>query len=814
MTILQALRGLLGRSTSGSRHEEWRSSEPVPVGLIDAPFIPPRSAKPPPVAVPDRGDGGFLSRFRHPAVTLEAAVVDLASDDPGRQARASAFLLPHLSAAAEMIEHEVSQSALAFDVATAFYRQAAFNGYPAEATVGLLGIVKLGDDHQRAAVVELLGTIPPRPHVHGRIDRPETRTPKAPSPQRRHQPESPPDRHSSRVSCGLAVVPPVSHVAERGAPPPDLNTSIETVLRSGGPLRAREIARILRHQTKRDVSRREVNQVLYAHLDRFWQNEAWAWSIAGSQPAIPPPQPPRPAPPRSRTTVGSPAPQRPERASWPPDARLYPWQRLALTAWADQGRRGIIEAVTGSGKTRVGLGAIKAHIDRGNSAVVIVPTIALMDQWCNELAAWLDLRPASIGRNFGGSRDGLGPGRVSVYVVNTAVDTVATDVEGVRRRGQSVLLVADECHRYGAETFRGALEARFDATLGLSATPERGSDYGMEEAVIPAVGGVCFRYGYEEALRDGVIADFEVGYVGLPFDDDERVQYEQLSGEIAKAQQALLQRYPRLRGRKLFAELHVVRRATEDPLIDRYLQLVGQRKTLLMEAEARAEFAEWLIRDARHGQRTFLFHETIEGAEWLAETLRDAEIPASAHHSGMTGDERDAVLQAFRSGALMAITAARTLDEGIDVPDASVGVIVAGSTVRRQRIQRVGRVLRARPGKRAVIVICYVTGARDDPHARMDPDEFHAQMSRLGRVQEFQWPAMKDVLRTWMVEGSRSSGPVPPSPAAVAKFAKVPDNGRETWSPERLMNGQAPTYRNTMLPSLGLDYELTDSGPG
>ena len=65
--------------------------------------------------------------------------------------------------------------------------------------------------------------------------------------------------------------------------------------------------------------------------------------------------------------------------------------------------------------------------------------------------------------------------------------------------------------------------------------------------------------------------------------------------------------------------------------------------------------------------------------------------------------ERDQVLDAFRQGHLRALVSSRVLNEGLDVPDADVGVIVGGALGEREHVQRVGRLLRPGPGKRALV---------------------------------------------------------------------------------------------------------------
>ncbi|MCH2510696.1 MAG: DEAD/DEAH box helicase, partial [Dehalococcoidia bacterium] len=60
---------------------------------------------------------------------------------------------------------------------------------------------------------------------------------------------------------------------------------------------------------------------------------------------------------------------------------LYPWQFEALISWLRCGRRGIVEAVTGSGKTNVALAAAADANRRGLFVLVVVPSRVLMNQW-------------------------------------------------------------------------------------------------------------------------------------------------------------------------------------------------------------------------------------------------------------------------------------------------------------------------------------------------------------------------------------------------------------------------------------------------
>lgn len=127
-----------------------------------------------------------------------------------------------------------------------------------------------------------------------------------------------------------------------------------------------------------------------------------------------------------------------------PTISLYDWQLEALAAWEDAGHRGVVQAVTGTGKTRVGLAAIDNARRAGRQSVVIVPTLALVKQWIGAIA---ELLPQARVR---ARRRPDQPWDVMVTTVQSAMRHPAQTRSGG-------LVVADECHRYGAETFKYTL---------------------------------------------------------------------------------------------------------------------------------------------------------------------------------------------------------------------------------------------------------------------------------------------------------------------------------------------------------------------
>ena len=139
-----------------------------------------------------------------------------------------------------------------------------------------------------------------------------------------------------------------------------------------------------------------------------------------------------------------------------------------------------------------------------------------------------------VGRRGDGEHEDLSACEVLVSTVNSArVEWLGLP------DGDEGLLVADECHRYGAEVNRGALEEGFSARLGLSATYER-SDGAHETVLEPYFGAVVFRLGYAQAIAGGVIAPFRVALLGVDFDHRERSEYARLSDVYGRCRTRLV----------------------------------------------------------------------------------------------------------------------------------------------------------------------------------------------------------------------------------------------------------------------------------
>jgi len=413
---------------------------------------------------------------------------------------------------------------------------------------------------------------------------------------------------------------------------------------------------------------------------------------------------------------------------------LRDWQAEALAVWSAAGR-GVVEAVTGAGKTRLALAAVRLVVERGGGVLVLVPGLALQDQWVRELGAILPR--GAVGRLGGGSDDDLDRHRVVVATPQSAAG-LPIDPPGA----VPGLLVADEAHRLGAPTWAAALRPSFALRLALTATFER-EDEGVADVLVPYFGEVVHRYGYAEAARDGVIAPFDVTLVGVPLTATERDRHDELDGRVRRLTSALaatgaLPRAPRELLRALAAIVAEAERGGrgDGPQVRaarEYLAVVRERRALAAGA-ARKRDAVAVLAPALAARRTLAFTDTVAEAEDVAAVLRRGGVRAAAVHGGLDATERRRRIAGLDRGRLAALVAARVLDEGIDLPDADVALALSAFRTRRHLVQRLGRVLRRKDGDRAAhLVLLHATGTLEDP-ARGGHHGFLAQVEGVART--------------------------------------------------------------------------------
>ncbi len=386
------------------------------------------------------------------------------------------------------------------------------------------------------------------------------------------------------------------------------------------------------------------------------------------------------------------------------------WQSAALQAWVAEKKRGIVEVVTGGGKTVFAFLCMERARAENSDArfLILVPSVALLDQWVVALREELLVPEHEIGVLGGGDR----PAEDAAVVV--AVFNSARSFSRIFAEKHKCILIVDECHRAGSEKNAEALYGNFIATLGLSATPERQYDDGFREFVAPALGEIIYRYSYTDAARDGVISNFELINVNIPLLEHEQEKYDEITRKIARTR-FLAQANPD-------AELTLKR-------------MLQRRASEVARCAWRIPTAVKLI-DQRRGVRAIVFHERVADAETIARLLLDRGHNVVLYHSGIEAHVRRERLRLFRTGIHDVLVCCRALDEGMNVPETALAIIASSTASLRQRIQRLGRILRPAAGKElATVITLYAT---PDEESRL-----RAEANRLGGVAQVRWLRLK-----------------------------------------------------------------------
>ena len=196
------------------------------------------------------------------------------------------------------------------------------------------------------------------------------------------------------------------------------------------------------------------------------------------------------------------------------------WQVRALDKWKLE-RHGIVEVVTGGGKTVFAQMCLQVFFEEmeNGQALIIVPTVSLLDQWWIALQDESGVSPDDIGL-MSGQETCEGDEPIIISVINSARSFTKEF-----SRDRRLFLIVDECHRAGSPVNANAMLGEFVATLGLSATPEREYDEGFEVYIAPRLGPIIHEYTYIDASRDGVISPFSLTNVRVEMLPDEEEEY-------------------------------------------------------------------------------------------------------------------------------------------------------------------------------------------------------------------------------------------------------------------------------------------------
>ncbi|HEY3595358.1 MAG TPA: DEAD/DEAH box helicase, partial [Polyangiaceae bacterium] len=336
---------------------------------------------------------------------------------------------------------------------------------------------------------------------------------------------------------------------------------------------------------------------------------------------------------------------------------------------------------TGAGKSHVGVLAID---DKRRSALVVAPTLDLVRQWYDLLRASFGVPVGLVG---GGEHD-VQPLTVITY------DSAYLHCEHLGSRFG--LVIFDECHHLPSGAYSlAARSALAPYRLGLTATPER-SD-GKENDLGGLIGPIVYRKDIVE-LSGEYLADYDVERVAVELTEDERHLYE---SERATYKSFLSRVGIRMTSPADFGQFIMLSSRTAEGR--RAMQAYRKQRQLAFAAPAKLDYLEHLLLMHRR-DRTILFTEDNATAY---EVSRRFLVPVITHQTKVR--ERSEILAKLSDGTYGAVATSRVLNEGVDVPEAGVAVVLSGSGSVREHVQRLGRILRKKKGERRAVLYELVT---------------------------------------------------------------------------------------------------------
>ncbi|MFI7482076.1 DEAD/DEAH box helicase family protein [Kocuria sp. M1R5S2] len=429
-------------------------------------------------------------------------------------------------------------------------------------------------------------------------------------------------------------------------------------------------------------------------------------------------RPHRPVPGRDNALTPSVARvSEPARLSIPNWLMVRDYQKKAVQEWLTRRGRGVLKMATGTGKTKnamiaaTQLGNVLRQHEQPLVILIVAPLQHLVDQWITEVQGF-GVRPVAVYESsqkwlpiveeqLAEARMGQRP---VVAMVATNASFSGNKFQSVLSRiTQPILVIADEAHNLGSSTYRSSLPKNATYRLALSATPERWFDDEGTDALIDYFGPIVFELGLGQAIKMGALTQYLYVPRLVELNDYEADLYVDLTTQIAT---------------RMAAGEELGKADPDSPLGFLLRQRAGvlghaEGKLAALREDLSARSDSWfqLVYCAEGHRPTH--PEEPQGPNQLRDVMKlvGNELGLSAHPyiSETPRPERKKLLRRFSTGDdLRLLVAMRCLDEGVDIPDARTGYLLASSSNPRQFIQRRGRLLRRAEGKERAEILDYL----------------------------------------------------------------------------------------------------------
>lgn len=360
---------------------------------------------------------------------------------------------------------------------------------------------------------------------------------------------------------------------------------------------------------------------------------------------------------------------------------LRPYQEEAVDAALRQ-KKATIRAATGTGKTIIAI----AWLERiAKNSLVIVPTQALIYQaWTPKLEAY---GFSDVGQYYAFAKV-FGPVTVTTFSSAVSHPELLDSVEAV---------VVDEIHHLGARTALKRLLPKLaekEYVLGLSSVPERTD---LTHELFLKEFPICYDLSLSSAMKQGFVSPIEVISKPAPMTSEEKSDYLALTGRIKRAFAFC--------GPNIARWTHCYNPKTKQYIGRLGIAAMSKRKTLLSDVVSKREVVYDIV-SSHPNERIILFSESVRAIENIREYLETKGMDCRTFHSRIEPYRRMEILDRWGID-FNVLLSVRALEEGLDVKEVAIGVLITSGRNKRQYIQRIGRVIRPLEGKTATFYVVY-----------------------------------------------------------------------------------------------------------
>ncbi len=369
--------------------------------------------------------------------------------------------------------------------------------------------------------------------------------------------------------------------------------------------------------------------------------------------------------------------------------KLRDYQKEAIDKWIENGYRGIIALPTGSGKTIIGIAAICLLNER---TLIVTYTREQLFQWIEKILEFTNADRSIIGTYYSDEKS-VKPITVTTYQTAYRYLHLISHLYS--------FIIVDEVHHLPADKFKYiALNAFARKRMGLSATIYR--EDGRHEELFPLMGGIAYYKSPGELAEEGYLAPYVIRQIIVDFTPEEKRKYNELRKAYREA----------AKGRSFNQLLEDAKRGSITA--QRALSIHSKMQQLVHMASRKLNaVADIVKKELARGSKIIIFTQYVEQAKKISEILK-----APLLYGDLEPKERKRVLSEFKKAPTGVLVVTTVGDEGIDIPDANVGIVVAGTGSRRQFVQRLGRILRPHENKRAVLYEVIVKNTAEEQWAK------------------------------------------------------------------------------------------------